>query len=95
MVDPRVVPYHQPDFRAPEIIDAAGGPTPLPFQLLLRQVGRESDATISAARVRRIVAALYDMYGRQFRPQDMRHPALSLDAWPATEAPIALLAPTA
>ncbi len=90
-VDPRVVPYHQPDFRAPEAIDASGGPQPVPFQLLLRQVGRESADTISGARLRRIVAALYDMYGRQFRSQDMRHPALNLSAFPPEDESIGLL----
>jgi hypothetical protein len=93
-VDPRAVQYHQPDFRAPEVIDATGGVQPVPFQLLLRQVRREHDETISGARVRAIVAALYDMYGRQFRPQDMRHPALDLAQYPAGAEPIALLPPT-
>jgi hypothetical protein len=89
--DPRVVPYHQPDFRAPAAIEASGGAQPVPFRLLLRQVGREDEATISGARVRAIVAALYDMYGRQFRAQDMQHPALDLSAYPPAGASIALL----
>jgi hypothetical protein len=92
-VDPSVVHYHQPDFRAPEVIDASGGPQPVPFQLVLRQVGNESADTISGARLRSLVAALYEMYGRQFRPQDMRHPALDLAAYPAPDTTIALLPP--
>ncbi len=93
-VDPRVVRYHQPDFREPAQIDASGGPQAVPFQLLLRQPGREHETTISGARVRSIAAALYDMYGRQFRPQDMRHPGLDLRTYPAPDAPIALLPPS-
>lgn len=92
-IDPRAVRYHQPDFRAPAIIDGEGGPRPVPFQLLLRQVGREDEATISGARVRAIVAALYEMYGRQFRPQDMRHPALDLAGYPAPGDAVALVPP--
>ena len=92
-VDPLSVRYHQPDFRAPEVIDAGGGPRPVPFQLLLRQVGREQDDSISGGRVRRIVAALYEMYGRQFRPQDMRHPSLQIEAYPPPQQRIALRAP--
>jgi hypothetical protein len=92
-VDPQVVRYHQPDFRAPEAIDASGGAQPVPFQLLLRQVGCEGETTITGARLRRIVAALYDMYGRQFRPEDMRHPALELAAYPAAGEEIALRPP--
>lgn len=62
-VDPRAVHYHQPDFRAPEEIAASGGTRPLPLQLCLREVGRPPLETISGARLRRIVAALYRMYG--------------------------------
>ena len=94
-VDPSVVRYHQPDFRSSAEIDASSGPKPVPFQLLLRKVGRENEESISAADVRRIVAALYEMYGRQFRPEDMRHPALNLDTYPSPEMKIALLPPTA
>ncbi len=94
-VDPARVQYHQPDFRAPEMIDASGGPRPLPFQLLLRRIGREDEHTISADEVRRIVRALYAMYGPQFRSQDMAHPSLDLAAYPPGDATLALLPPTA
>jgi hypothetical protein len=92
-VDPQAVRYHQPDFRAPEAIDASGGPQPVPFQLLLRRVGREADETIAGVEVRRIVRALYDMYGRQFRPEDMTHPLLDLARYPAPDDTIAVRAP--
>lgn len=93
-IDPRVVQYHQPDFRAAEVIEASGGPQPVPFQLLLRRVGREGEDAITGAEVRRIVGALYDMYGRQFRAEDMRHPVLDLDRLPQPAARIAMLPPT-
>jgi GNAT superfamily N-acetyltransferase len=94
-IDPRVVRYSQPDFRAPSEIDASGGARPLPFQLIIRRIGREAATTITGAEVRRIVRALYAMYGAQFRPQDMAHPALSLASYPAENATVALVAPTA
>ena len=94
-IDPHTVRYFQPDFRTPSEIDASGGAHPLPFQLILRRVGRETESTITGAEVRRIVRALYTMYGAQFRPQDMAHPALSLAKYPADNTEVALIAPTA
>jgi len=94
-VAPATVRYFQPDFRPPAEIDASGGPRPLPFQLIIRQVGQENGRTISGAKVRRLVRALYAMYGAQFRPRDMAHPALSLANYPDENAEIALIAPTA
>jgi hypothetical protein len=94
-IDPRVVRYFQPDFRAPVEIDASGGARPLPFQLIIRRVGRETERTIRGADVRHLVRALYTMYGAQFRPQDMAHPALSLAHYPADNTEVALIAPTA
>jgi GNAT superfamily N-acetyltransferase len=94
-IDPASIRYFQPDFRPPTAIDASGGPRPLPFQLILRQVSREHERAISGAKVRRLVRALYAMYGAQFRPQDMSHPALSLAGYPADDARIPLVPPTA
>jgi GNAT superfamily N-acetyltransferase len=94
-IDPASVKYHQPDFRAPDVIDATGGPHPLPFQLLIRQVGREAERSIRGSRVRRLVSALYAMYGAQFRPADMAHPALALTDYPPDAAEVPLVAPTA
>ena len=45
--------------------------------------------------MRRIVRALYVMYGAQFRPKDMAHPALSLATYPPDNTEVALLPPTA
>jgi hypothetical protein len=93
-VDPSVVSYFQPDFRDPATIEATGGARPLPFQLLIRRVGREDELTISGYEVRRVVNAIYRMYGEQFRPQDMLHPSLSLDAYPANDEAVSLVPPT-
>ena len=93
-IDPAVVRFHQPDFRAPEVIDATGGPRPLAFQLVVRQLGREDAQTISGREVCRLVCALYAIYASQFRPADLAHPLLALDQLPPDEAVIALLPPT-
>ncbi len=92
-VDPKHVHYHQPDFRDPVEIDETGGNRPLPFQLVLRQVNREGEENLPGARLRRIVEALYEIYRPQLRLQEMNHPALALDLYPAFE--IALIPPTA
>lgn len=93
-IDPAAVPYHQPDFRAPKVIDATGGARPLPFQLVVRRVGREREQTVSGREVRGLVRAIYDIYRPQFRPTDLAHPLLSLDRFPPDDAVIALLPPT-
>lgn len=94
-IDPAMVHYYQPDFRAPELIDHTGGARPLPFQLLIRRVGREEERMIKGREVRRIVHAIYRMYAAQFRPQDMAHPALALSDYPDEDQTVALVPPTA
>ncbi len=93
-VSPAAVQYFQPDFRPPAEIDASGGARPLPFQLIVRRVGREGESVITGAEVRRIVRALQSVYAAHFRPQDMAHPALSLDAFPADKDHVPLVPPT-
>lgn len=93
-IDPGQVRYHQPDFRAPAIIDASGGARPLPFQLIVRRVGREHERVISGAETRELVQALYSIYGPQFRAGDLAHPRLSLESYPHDTAMIPLLPPT-
>jgi hypothetical protein len=93
-IDPTRVAYYQPDFRTPAEIDAAGEPRPLPFQLVLRRVGREHERVISGGEARRLVQALYEIYSSHFRASDMAHPLLSLDEYPADDATIALVPPT-
>jgi GNAT superfamily N-acetyltransferase len=93
-IDPRAVSYHQPDFRVPAEIDATGGPRPVPFQLLVRCIGREHERALGGREVRAIVMALYDIYGPQFRPQDMAHPLLDITRLPTPETTVTLLPPT-
>jgi GNAT superfamily N-acetyltransferase len=93
-VDPRAFAYHQPDFRAPEQIDASGGAKPLPFQLVLRRLGREGETAINGKELRTVASALRDLYAEQLRPADMAHPALSLERCPGDSVPVVLLAPT-
>lgn len=93
-IDPGLVRYHQPDFRAPAAIDASGGARPLPFQLIVRRVGREHERVITGAETRQLVQALYAIYGPQFRAADLAHPLLSLENYPYDTAMIPLLPPT-
>ncbi len=93
-VDPKAIGYRQPDFRPPAVIDASGGPAPLPFQLILRRVGREEELQVFASEVRRVVERLYAFYGREFRPQDMAGLWRRLQSFPPAGASIALLPPT-
>jgi GNAT superfamily N-acetyltransferase len=92
-VDPTRVNYLQPDFRTAEAIDAAGGPLPLRFGLLLRRVGREAEQKIKGDEVRAIVEALYEMYGKAFRESDMAPVWESLSRYPDLSAEIALVPP--
>lgn len=93
-IDPALVPFHQPDFRSPAVIDATGDARPLPFQLIVRRVGREHERVISGAETRQLVETLYAIYEPQFRPSDLAHPLLSLDSYPPATAIIPLLLPT-
>ena len=93
-IDPRFVDFHQPDFRAAAEIDASGGAQPVRFQLLVRRVGREREMTIRGAEVRALVQSLHDIYGPQFRPQDMAHPLLDFARLPPADAVVALIPPT-
>lgn len=92
--DPQVVHFFQPDFSAPKDLQAIYEAQPVPLQLLLIRVGREDDTAIGGRELKRLVRRLYWMYGQQFRPQDMAHPALSLASYPADDARIALVTPT-
>jgi len=92
-IDPEQVRYFQPDFRPPEQIDGTGGPQPLPFCLVVRRVGRETEGSMSGAEVRELVDCLYRMYAVGFRAADMAVVWQSLSEYPADEAAVALLPP--
>lgn len=94
MVDPARVSYLQPDFRPARVIDAEGGPKPVPMVLVVRRIGRETERVISAAELRQIVGALYAMFAATFRAQDMAPLFSLLEGYPPGEEQIALLPPT-
>jgi hypothetical protein len=91
-IDPLAVAYRQPDFRPPAVIDATGGPRPVPLSLIVRRIGREDQTHVDGDEVRAIIAALRAMYARTARPADMA--ALAADPLPAATARIALVPPT-
>jgi len=93
-VDPRVVPYLQPDFRDPIQIDASGAPELIPMALILRRVGCENETSAPASFIRSIIHDLYTLYSKTFRSCDM---APLWDRWrslPDGPTPISLLPPT-
>jgi hypothetical protein len=94
-IDPSRINYLQPDFRPPDVIDASGGPSPVPLCLLVRRVGKESEQSISGLQVREIAEALYRMYAVEFRRQDMAPLFQSLTDYPSADSNIRLVPPTA
>ena len=94
-IDPARIGYLQPDFRAHHEIDAGGGPQPIPLCLVIRKVGRENEGCVTGEEVRRIVRALYKMYGTGFRSKDMDVVHASVETYPAPDETIPLLPPTA
>lgn len=93
-VEPRIG-YHQPDFRSPAAIDAAGGPRDVPLDLNLLRHGREAHPRLPAAELHATVRAVYEMYAVGIRPADMR----ACFAWleklrRAPDADYALMLPT-
>jgi GNAT superfamily N-acetyltransferase len=94
MVNPELVDYWQPDFRDPQVIDEENGPHPIPLCLMLRRIGREHEEFVSGAEVRQSVNALYKMYGRGFRKQDMQAVLETLNNYPPPQARIPLVPPT-
>ena len=93
-VDPRVVPYLQPDFRVPSQIDASGAPEPIPMALIIRRVGRKNETSAPASLIRSLIHDLYTLYSKTFRACDM---APLWDRWrslPDGPTPISLLPPT-
>jgi hypothetical protein len=91
--DPSVVPYLQPDFRPFDEIEGSGGAELLPFWLILRRVGREEETEISCQELKQTIRALYTMYAREFRLEDMKPVWASLNAYPPDDFAIPLLPP--
>lgn len=92
VVDPRVTPYCQPDFRHPDEIDRSGL-VPLPLVLVLRRVGLEQEASLKGAELRGLVSALHAMFGVHVRADHMAPLRAALERFPAAEEEVALLAP--
>jgi hypothetical protein len=88
------VDYRQPDFRDPQIIDQENGPQSIPLCLMLRRIGMVNEDFVSGAEVRQSVNALYKMYGRGFRKQDMQVVFKTLKNYPPPHARIPLVRPT-
>lgn len=75
VIDPCWFPYTQPDFRPEEEIRATE-PSPIPFMLLLRRMGRERAAFVPIEEAEAVMRLLYDDFRCFCEPQ---HLAESLD----------------
>jgi hypothetical protein len=92
--DPARVPYLQPDFRSDAAIAASGGVfQSLPFPLVLRRVGRESETRISGGELRGLVEALYAMFERDFGPARLEPCREALARFPTETEWVDLLPP--
>lgn len=91
-IDPDIVSYCQPDFRAAEEIERTSL-RPVPFALVIRRVGREAEQSIASAEVRAIVTGLYTMFGLHVRADHMKPLWALRDRLPRGTEGIALLAP--
>jgi hypothetical protein len=93
-VDPKVIPYFQPDFRDPAAIDASGQHEFIPMTPILRRVGHEAETSAPASEIRAMIRDLYAMYSDTFRPQDMEPLWRNWRAYPDGPTPIPLIPPT-
>ncbi len=93
-VDPRVIPFLQPDFREPSAIDASGGPQPIPMTPIIRRVGHESETSAPASEIRTLIRDLYAMYADTFRPSDMAPLFEKCKSYPDGPTPVPLIPPT-
>ena len=95
-LDPARVAYFQPDFRPPAEIDRDGGPRPLPFSLVIRQVGREDEIDIDGAQARLLARGIYRVFRDGCRSQDLV-PLLAQieEAYPQAGERVRLVPPSA
>ena len=93
-VDNGCVSYFQPNFR-PRAQADRGAQAPVPLALVLRRIGREEESIIRGSEIRRIVHALYHMYGLGLHEADMAAARKSLESYPGDEDVIRLVPPTA
>jgi GNAT superfamily N-acetyltransferase len=95
-LDPAQVSYFQPDFRAPAAIDRDGGPRPLPFSLVIRQVGREHERELTGAQARSLARALYRVYHDGCRTADLSPLLAAVDeTYPGPQERVRLVPPSA
>jgi GNAT superfamily N-acetyltransferase len=87
-IDPVAAPYHQPDFRDPAL-------PPLPFELVIRRVGREAEGELPAAEVAAIVDSIYAVYGAHTPEAALAPLRREAARWLAARERFALLPPTA
>ncbi len=93
VIPAQVVPYAQPDFRD---LDALGiEPAPLPFVMLVRQVGHEERGTLSPARAAAVVEHLQAVHRCHCRMEHLlpirAHAFRALAAW--GDRPVPLIQP--
>lgn len=93
-IDPDTVRYFQPDFRAPDEIDRTSVHS-VPFALVIRRVGRESEESISSREARALITALYAMFGAHIRAGHMRPLWDRLDHLPSDSKELRLEDPSA
>jgi hypothetical protein len=67
-VDPRDYPYLQPDFR-----EAPVPPSPTPFMLVVRRMGREGEAALPVDEATAITRLLYDDFASFCTDEALRH----------------------
>jgi hypothetical protein len=72
VIDPRHFPYSQPDFRAPEVIQATAN-SPVPFMLLVRRMGRERQARLPIEEARAVIRLLYDEFACFCTPEFLQN----------------------
>lgn len=68
VIDPRHFPYRQPDFRSADEIRRTGN-QPVPFMLLLRRMGRESQARLPLEEASATMRLLYDDFAFFCQPE--------------------------
>lgn len=93
-VDPARIGYLQPDFRPFSEIESSEV-VPVPMQILLRIVGRETDSSISCDLLLALLQTLYDMYELEMRPHHIAVARRCMEDLRVTPTPVSLLKPTA
>lgn len=88
----RALPYCQPDFRDPAVIDATGGPQPVPLLAVVRRLGLEREGSLPRALAAAYVRHLYEVFATHCAPQHLEGPrAHALDALAEADADVPLL----